>query len=108
MIVAFCVHNNSLWCVFTSFPVMNYVSFGLRLHVQVENDLKLFLSAVADTEGSLTELVERVWQHHGGEEKGLGVEGFLGWVLVEVEGEGRTVAVWRGLFACGYDLHFER
>ena len=77
----------------------------------MDDGLQLFLLAFAGSEGSLTELVERVWHHHGEEEKGLrvlAVEGFLGWVLAQVEGEDKTVAVWKGLFACGYDLHFER
>ncbi len=88
---------------------------------QVTGDLHLFLSGYSGGKESVQDFSTDVWKVFGSEnEEGggrrLDVEGFLRWVVGQLPGkegakeeeEVNVRALWRGLFACGYDLHFER
>ncbi len=81
---------------------------------EVTADLHLFLSGYRDGEHVQT-LAQDVWTEFGsrrdkdGEDRTLDVEQFLRWAVGRGSGEGEGVrCLWKGLFACGYDLHFER
>ena len=71
---------------------------------QVAGRLQLFLSGYVGGKGSVEELLEGMCKQQGGR---LVLERFLQWSLEQVEGAG-VAATWQGLFASGYDLHFER
>ena len=71
---------------------------------QVAGRLQLFLSGYVGGKGSVEELLEGLCKQQGGR---LVLERFLQWSLEQVEGGG-VAAMWQGLFASGYDLHFER
>ena len=71
---------------------------------QVAGRLQLFLSGYVGGKGSVEELLEGMCKQQGGQ---LVLEQFLQWSLEQVEAEG-VAAMWQGLFASGYDLHFER
>ena len=71
---------------------------------QVAGRLQLFLSGYVGEKGSVEEQLEGMCKQQGGR---LVLEKFLQWSLEQMEGGG-VAATWQGLFASGYDLHFER
>ena len=71
---------------------------------QVTGRLQLFLSGYVGGKGSVEEQLEGMCKQQGGR---LVLEKFLQWSLEQMEGGG-VAATWQGLFASGYDLHFER
>ena len=69
---------------------------------QVTDRLQLFLSGYVGGKGSVQEVGEGMCE----QQKGLTLERFLHWALKQVDGG--VAALWQGLFASGYDLHFVR
>lgn len=75
------------------------------------NLLLCFFNAVRHAKESTSELVTQLLREHGccleeSDNKMLGVEGLLVWVLSRAGQDVR--AVWKGIIACGYDLQFRR
>ena len=75
------------------------------------NLMLCFLSTVCHAKDSVAELVSQLLSDHGSfvegsEEKGLGLNGFIAWVLAR--GLQDVRAIWKGIAACGYDLQLNR
>ena len=75
------------------------------------NLLLSFLNAVRHAKESTSELVTQLLRDHGisgekSDDRVLGLEGFLKWVLIR--GCQDVRAIWKGVIACGYDLQFHR
>lgn len=78
---------------------------------QVSGLLNLFLAGCAGSDGSADKLAEQVCSRFCKTKKEdhakMDLPGFLQWALNEASVDGGR-RVWLGLFACGYDLHFQR
>lgn len=73
------------------------------LKTDVHDSLELFLTGCSG--GHKDALVENLWSTFGSN-SGLKVDGLLSWAVQRASSD--AISVWNGLFAAGFDLHFQR
>ena len=73
------------------------------LKTDVHDSLELFLTGCSG--GHKDALVESLWSTFGSN-SGLKVDGLLSWAVQRASSD--AISVWNGLFAAGFDLHFQR